>query len=64
METLINLLLLPFIIVIWLIPIFFIAVSGKTSGSEKIAWILLVIFVSWFAWIFYMLLAPLKKSPG
>ena len=35
--------------------------SSKTRGGEKIAWILAVLFISWFAWIFYLLLAPLKK---
>ncbi|WP_436836565.1 PLDc N-terminal domain-containing protein [Paraglaciecola arctica] len=41
-------------------PIILIAVSDRTRGGEKFAWILAVIFVSWFAWIFYLLLAPLK----
>lgn len=51
----------PIIFIIWLIPVVLIFFSGKTSGGEKLAWILLVIFVSWFAWIFYLLLAPLKQ---
>lgn len=46
---------------IWILPILIIALSNRTSGSEKLAWILAVIFISWFAWIFYMLLAPLKR---
>ncbi|MBZ9778916.1 PLDc N-terminal domain-containing protein [Psychroflexus sp. CAK8W] len=46
---------------IWLLPIISILFSSKTSGSEKFAWILAVIFISWFAWIFYLLLAPLKN---
>lgn len=45
---------------IWFLPILLIAVSDKTSGGEKAAWILAVIFVSWFAWVFYLLLAPIK----
>lgn len=45
---------------IWLLPIVLIAVSDRTCGKEKAAWILAVIFISWFAWIFYLLLAPLK----
>lgn len=45
---------------IWLLPIVLIAVSSRTSGGEKLAWVLAVIFVSWFAWVFYLLLAPLK----
>jgi len=36
--------------------------SRKTSGNEKLAWILAVLFISWFAWIFYLLLAPLKRN--
>lgn len=46
---------------IWLLPILLIAGSDRTSGGEKVAWILAVIFVSWFAWVFYLLLAPIKQ---
>lgn len=46
----------------WLLPILSIISSRKTTGSEKLAWILAVIFISWFAWIFYLLLAPIKKK--
>lgn len=46
--------------VVWLIPLIIIASSTRTSGGEKAAWMLAVIFISWFAWIFYFLLAPLK----
>lgn len=48
-------------IVVWILPIVLIAVSDRTVGKEKLAWILAVIFVSWFAWVFYLLLAPLKR---
>lgn len=47
-------------ILIWLLPILIIADSDKTTGGEKLAWILAIIFLSWFAWIFYFLLAPIK----
>ncbi len=50
------------IAIIWLLPIFIILKSNKTSGNEKTAWILAVVFISWFAWVFYMLLAPIKKD--
>ena len=50
-----------FALLIWLLPIILIAGSDRTSGGEKAAWILAVIFVSWFAWVFYLLLAPLKQ---
>ncbi len=48
---------------IWLLPILMIADSEVTSGGEKAAWILAIIFLSWFAWIFYFLLAPVKPGP-
>ena len=50
-------------IFIWFLPILIIATSDKTTGAEKAAWILAIIFLSWFAWIFYFLLAPIKKKP-
>lgn len=55
------LIILAIIGFIWLLPILIIGSSRKTSGSEKLAWILAVLFISWFAWIFYILLAPIKK---
>ncbi|WP_194774533.1 hypothetical protein [Pararhodonellum marinum] len=45
----------------WLLPVLIIISSSKTRGGEKLAWVLAVIFISWFAWVFYLLLAPLKK---
>ena len=48
---------------IWLLPILIIVSSDKTTGGEKLAWILAMIFLSWFAWIFYFLLAPIKPKP-
>lgn len=51
-------------LLIWLLPILIIASSDKTTGGEKLAWILAIIFFSWFAWIFYFLLAPIKEKPG
>lgn len=49
---------------IWLLPIVIIACSSRTTGGEKLAWILAIVFLSWFAWIFYFLLAPLKPGPA
>ncbi len=45
---------------IWFLPILLILGSDVTSGGEKAAWILAIIFLSWFAWVFYLLLAPVK----
>jgi len=56
------LLILGVIAFVWLIPLISILFSRKTTGSEKLAWVLAVLFISWFAWIFYLLLAPIKKK--
>ena len=53
---------LAIIFLIWWLPVILILISSKTRGGEKLAWLLLVIFVSWFAWIIYLLLAPLNKK--
>ncbi|MEP7169250.1 MAG: PLDc N-terminal domain-containing protein [Bacteroidota bacterium] len=45
-----------------MLPILSILSSRKTTGTEKFSWILAVLFISWFAWIFYLLLAPIKKK--
>jgi hypothetical protein len=47
-------------LIIWFLPILIIATSDKTGAAEKLAWILATIFLSWFAWVFYFLLAPLS----
>jgi hypothetical protein len=44
---------------VWILPIVLIIRSKKTNGAEKLFWVLAVLFVSWFAWIFYALFAPL-----
>jgi len=56
----ISLWILLVIFSIWLAPFIIVATSDKTEGGEKLAWLLAIFFVSWFAWVFYMLLAPLK----
>jgi hypothetical protein len=48
---------------VWFLPILIIATSDRTTGAEKLAWILAIVFLSWFAWIFYALLAPIKERP-
>jgi hypothetical protein len=47
---------------IWLLPILLILRSQKTNGAEKLFWVLAVLFVSWFAWIGYVLLAPIGDN--
>jgi hypothetical protein len=48
---------------IWLLPILIIAVSDKVSTAEKLLWILAIVFLSWFACIFYFFFAPLFDRP-
>lgn len=48
------------VIAIWLLPMWIIGTSDKTTGFEKIAWLLAMVCLSWFAWIFYFFLAPIK----
>ena len=62
MFSLLVVSVLGLIFLIWLLPIILVARSDRTQGDEKLAWVLLIIFVSWLAWIFYLLLAPLKKK--
>ncbi|MES9956679.1 MAG: hypothetical protein ABW120_13655 [Sedimenticola sp.] len=50
---------LALFLLIWLLPVILILKSNKTSGGEKLLWLLAVLFISWFAWIFYLLLAPI-----
>jgi hypothetical protein len=47
-------------ILYWL-PIILIARSEKTCGGEKLVWILLVLFFSWFSWVLYLLVAPVHR---
>jgi hypothetical protein len=47
-------------LVIWLLPILLIANSYETTGGEKLCWILAILCLSWFAWILYFLVAPIK----
>jgi hypothetical protein len=49
-----------FVVAIWVLPIWIIATSDKTTGMEKCAWIIAMFCLSWFAWVFYFFLAPLK----
>ena len=48
------------VLAIWVLPAWIIATSEKTTGYEKIAWLLAMFCLSWFAWIFYFFLAPIK----
>ena len=57
-----ELILLAICALVWLLPLIIISRSSATSGQEKMAWILAVLFISWGAFIFYLLLAPIRKD--
>jgi uncharacterized protein with PQ loop repeat len=48
---------------IWLLPVLLIIRSKKTNGAEKLVWILLIFFFSWFSWLLYLLIAPVGEKP-
>ena len=50
------------IAIIWWLPIILILTSSKTSGVEKLIWLALMFFFSWFSWILYMFLAPVGEK--
>jgi len=50
------------LMLLWIIPVVAITRSHRTEGGKKAAWVIAVIFISWFAWVFYLLLAPLKPT--
>lgn len=60
MEFAFIFLLIPFLI--WLTPFILVAKSDNVEGNEKLAWLLAMFFISWFAWIIYLLLAPIKSK--
>lgn len=47
---------------LWLIPISMIVNANNVEKDEKILWLLACIFISWLAWFFFMLFAPLKSG--
>ncbi len=57
-----DLIFLAICALVWLLPLIIISRSSATSGQEKMAWILAVLFISWGAFIFYLLLAPVRKD--
>jgi hypothetical protein len=60
-NPVVALIILAIYALIWLAPLLIISKSSKTTGTEKLAWIIAMLFVSWGAFVFYLLWAPLKK---
>ncbi|HPE80004.1 MAG TPA: hypothetical protein PKZ35_08330 [Gammaproteobacteria bacterium] len=38
--------------------------SPKTTGIEKLVWVLLIFFFSWFSWLLYLMIAPVGDKVG
>lgn len=49
-------------LIVWLMPVILIAKSPRTEGTEKLLWVLITVFLCWFAWIVYLLIAPITSS--
>lgn len=66
METLLGLGVVSLfaIALIWWLPVILILGSDKTSGAEKLVWVLLIFFFSWFSWLLYLLIAPVGEKPA
>ena len=47
---------------IWLTPLVLIGRSDKVVSKEKAAWLVATIFISWFSWVLFMLLAPIEDK--
>ena len=64
METLLGLGAggLLVLLLLWWLPVILIARSPRTAGLEKLVWIGLVLFFSWFSWILYLLIAPVNRQ--
>ena len=64
MQTLFGLGLfgLLLVAVIWWLPVVLILRSKRTSGVEKLVWVLLIFFFSWFVWILFLLVAPVEEK--
>ena len=58
MEGLLAILIFLFIGLVWLLPLVLLIKSDRTSGGQKVLWILIFLFISWFAWLAYILLVP------
>jgi hypothetical protein len=59
MESVSFLLFIVISVGLWFLPFVLIIGSNKTTGKEKFVWLFALFFISWFAWVAYIFLAPL-----
>lgn len=57
-----QLAILSVMLLIWLAPLIDIALSRKVDRDEKLVWIFLCLALSWFCWILFYALAPVKQK--
>ncbi|CAH1544160.1 hypothetical protein DA096_22795 [Vibrio rotiferianus] len=50
------------IFIVWLTPFVLVIKSNKTSGREKLGWIVAMLFISWLSWVIYMFVAPIRQD--
>lgn len=62
MELLFFIGICVLVFLIWLYPIVRIAKSDRTGGTEKLLWVLVTAFLFWFAWVLYLIIAPIDKG--
>ena len=49
------------LIIGWIIPAFLIGFSRRTRGREKLFWVFIGVWGSWFTFGFYVLVAPFNQ---
>jgi hypothetical protein len=57
-----QLAILLVMLLIWLAPLIDIARSTKVDRDEKLVWIFACLALSWFCWILFYALAPVKQK--
>lgn len=63
MEILLSVTLILLVVAVWFVPLVLLLMSDRTSGFRKVLWVLAFLFISWFAWVAYILLVP-KREPA
>lgn len=61
MEALFGMLIVFFIGLIWVTPFILLIKSNRVEGGKKILWLLIMLFISWFAWLIYLALVPKQE---
>jgi hypothetical protein len=61
-DVFIRWLVIILFFIFWLAPLVLIYRSEEVGEKERTAWIFATLFVSWFSWVFFLLLAPLKPK--